>query len=425
MRFLRTASTGRLLAVLAGLVAAIGGGTALAVAATSGGPVPKAKPLASALHQALSAKPVGGIFAHISFTNGLISSSDFTGGARDPLLQGASGRIWVANDGRLRLELQTTDGDAEIMVGQRSFWVSDPMSKTVYRGTLPADQKSSSGTSPKPDAVPTIAQLQSDINRLMGHVDLSGAGTSNPTDVGGRPAYSVAVSPKHSGGLIGQARVAWDALTGVPLDVAVYARGNGTPVLELKADDISYGPGAVRGAFNISPPPSYKVVQVASAAPRGTNPTGPKSARKQTEVTGVSAVQSHLPFRLAAPSQLDGLQRQAVKLLDWGGHPAALVTYGQNLGGIAVVEQSESGGSGPAPTIGGGPGGGNGPSLSLPTVTITSPSGAKLATGTELATPLGTIIHYAIGKVGYTILGSVPTSAAEPAAQALAAASTS
>ena len=51
MRFLRTASTGRLLALIGGLVAAIAAGTAIAVAATGNGPVPKAKPLARAVHE--------------------------------------------------------------------------------------------------------------------------------------------------------------------------------------------------------------------------------------------------------------------------------------------------------------------------------------------------------------------------------------
>ena len=46
MRFLRTASTGRLLALIGGIVIAIAAGTAIAVAATGSGPVPKAKPLA-------------------------------------------------------------------------------------------------------------------------------------------------------------------------------------------------------------------------------------------------------------------------------------------------------------------------------------------------------------------------------------------
>ncbi len=141
MRFLRTASTRRLLAALAGLVVAIAAGTAIAVAASSGGPVPPKKPLADAVHQALSAPAVQGITARIKFTNGLISSSNVQGS--DPILTGATGRLWLTSDHQLRLELQSTgDGnsgqDAQVVVNKTSWWVFDPMANTVYRGTIPA-----------------------------------------------------------------------------------------------------------------------------------------------------------------------------------------------------------------------------------------------------------------------------------------------
>jgi len=55
MKFLRTVSTGRLLAMIAGLVIAIAAGTAIAVAAAGPGPVPPAEPLATAVHGALTA----------------------------------------------------------------------------------------------------------------------------------------------------------------------------------------------------------------------------------------------------------------------------------------------------------------------------------------------------------------------------------
>ncbi len=141
LRFLRTASTRRLLATIAGALAVIVGGTAIAVAATGAGPVPKPQPLAGAVHQALSAPKVTGISANISFTNNLIDSSDFTGQAGDPILQGASGRLWLSDDGRLRIELQSDNGDAQVVVNHRSFWISDPSQNTVYEGTLPADQR--------------------------------------------------------------------------------------------------------------------------------------------------------------------------------------------------------------------------------------------------------------------------------------------
>src|ERR1700733_798566 len=260
LRFLRTASTRRLLATIAGTVAVIAGGTAIAVAATSSGPVPKAQPLAGAVHQALSAPKLTGISANISFTNNLIDSSDFTGQGSDPILQGASGRLWLSDDGRLRIELQSDNGDAQVVVDHRSFWISDPTQNVVYEGTLAAGH---AGQHPSGQhGVPSIASIQSFLTRLMGRVNLSGA---QPTDVAGRPAYQVTVSPKHDGGLLGSAQLAWDATMGVPLQFAIYARGNTTPVVELKATGISYG-AIPASDFNVSPPAGAKVVRLGTGA---------------------------------------------------------------------------------------------------------------------------------------------------------------
>lgn len=404
MRFLRTASTHRLLATLAGVVAAIAAGTAIAVAATGSGPVPRAKPLAQALHGALAAKPVAGISAHIQFTNNLISSSDFTGDAKDPILQGASGRLWLSKTGNARLELQTSNGDSQVVVHNGSFWISDPTSKTVYEGTLPAEKPSSAtaGKAKSKDAVPTVGQIQTELNHLIRQVNLTGARTSNPTDVAGQPAYSVSVSPKHDGGLLGAAQVAWDAVTGTPLDLAVYARGDRSPVLELKATDISFG-AIPASDLAVSPPAGDKVVKVAAPATTGAHAKAAKAARHA--VTGVRAVGRKVPFSLAAPAKLVGLPRQEVRLLDWGGSPAALATYGRNLGGIAVIEQRATGAAASTPS--------SGSHVALPTVSING------ATGTELSTPLGTVVRWTSNGVAYTVLGSVPSVAAEQAARAL------
>ena len=412
MRFLRTASTGRLLALIGGLVAAIAAGTAIAVAATGNGPVPKAKPLARAVHDALAAKPVKGITADISFTNNLISSADIPGETADPLLQGTRhGRVWLSSDGRLRIELQGDNGDANLVVNKSSFWISDPMQNTVYEGALPADKSSKSDKSAakQAEAIPTVAQIQTRLTKLMKSVDVGGAATSNPGDVAGRPAYSVSVSPKHSGGLLGQAQMAWDAATGVPLRIAIYARGNPTPVLALSATNMSYGQIA-DSDLNIQPPAGDKVVKVSTAnkhaAMAGTARTA-RGAAKHAQVSGVAAVASHVPFTLSARPRLAGLPREGVTLLDWGGKPAAMLTYGKNLGGIAVIEQSSSG-QAPASSSGSDSGG-----LNLPTVSING------ATGQELATPLGTVVRFTHGGVAYTVLGSVTPYAAEAAARAL------
>jgi outer membrane lipoprotein-sorting protein len=409
MKFLRTVSTGRLLATIAGLVIAIAAGTAIAVAAAGRGPVPPAKPLATAVHAALAAPAVTGITADISFTDNLIGSTDFTGGGSDPILQGATGRLWLSDAHQLRLELQSDNGDAQIVVDHGSFWISDPSAHTVYQGTLPADMTAANAKPKSEHAVPTIAAIQSDLNRLMGRVNLTGA---IPSDVAGSAAYTVHVSPKHDGGLLGSAQLAWDAVRGVPLRVAIYARDNSTPVLELKATNISYG-SVPASDFDITPPAGDKVVKISSAGHQAGTAAAARRVKhgKRAQATGVSAVAAHVPFALTAPKSLVGLPRHDVSLLSWGGKPAALITYGENLGGIAVIEQtagSQSAGAGPNQ-------GGGGSGLSLPTVSING------ATGQELDTALGTMVRFTRAGVSYTVLGSVPAAAADLAARALRA----
>jgi outer membrane lipoprotein-sorting protein len=409
MRFLRTVSTRRLLALIAGFVSAIAAGAAIAVAAAGTGPVPVHKPLAQAVHDALAAPKINGISARISFTNHLIDSTDIQGS--DPILSGASGRLWLSNDHGLRLELQSNNGDAQVVVNNRSFWVYDPSSNTVYKGKLPADAAAAHKTTKTaPDRVASIAQIQTDIAKLAQHANLSGA---IPSDVAGRAAYTVRVSPKHDGGLLGAGALAWDALKGVPLRLAVYARNDPTPVLQLKATDVSFGHVSA-SVFKISPPRGAKVVKVdTTSTSTGTATAAARKAKahgRQKEVSGAAAVAKRLPFTLVAPRKLVGLPRRSVTLLSWGGTPAALVAYGQNLGGVAVIEQPAKSATTGAQSAAqsGRPQG-----LNLPTVSI------KGATGQELDTALGTMVRFTRGGVSYTVVGSVPAAAADAAARAL------
>jgi outer membrane lipoprotein-sorting protein len=401
MKFLRTASTRRLLATIAGAVAVIAAGTAIAVAASGEGPVPKQEGLAQAAHAALAAPAPQGISARIKFTNHLIDASNIQGS--DPILSGATGRLWVSSNHQMRLELQGDNGDAQAVLNGGSFWVYDPTSNTVYKGKLPAE-RSASASKPKArqEGVPSVAQIKSDIARLIAHVDLTGA---IPGDVAGRAAYTVRVSPKHDGGLLGAGELAWDAARGVPLRVAVYARNDSSPVLQLKATNISYGPVA-SSTFTISPPPSAKVVTVSTPGGGAADHGAKRDAgRRHAKITGAAAVARHLPFPLKAPKSLVGLRRQSVTLLDWNGSPAALVTYGQNVGAVAVIEQTAKPGASSQT--------GDHQGLSLPTVSING------ATGQELDTALGTMVRFTRTGVSYTVVGSVPPTAADLAARAL------
>jgi outer membrane lipoprotein-sorting protein len=393
MASLRTISSRRLIAGIGGVVVLAVAGVSVGSALQGANP-PAPQPLADALHQAaVGAKPTG-ITADVTFTNNLLSSAGLPGG--DPLMSGASGRMWISAAGDLRIELQSSGGgspDSQILATKSEITVYDGTQNTVYKIALPASSSTPKTTTPS-NGIPTVAAIQSKLNELAAHLNVSGA---IPGAAGGVPSYSVKISPQHDGGLLGNAELAWDASNGVPLGVSVYSTTDpSTPVLALRVNDISYGP-VDASALQISPPANAKVVDV---------PLPPKSTKSSTTtktapVTGLAAVQSQVAFTIKAPATVDGLPQHQVRLVDWKGQKAALVLYGQGLGGIAVLERATT--------------------TSPPNATITQLPTVKVAgvSGHELATPLGTVVAFTKGGVNFIVAGSVSQLAAETAAGAL------
>ena len=93
-----------------------------------------------------------------------------------------------------------------------------------------------------------------------------------------------------------------------------------------------------------------------------------------------------------------------------GKQPAAIVTYGQHLGAIVVIERKSERQRQAAKPAGRG---GGFVLVGLPSVSI------KGATGTEIATALGTLIKFDRNGVSYVVVGSVGPAAAELAASGL------
>ncbi len=433
---LRRVSISRLLLACATLILAGIAGTAIA-SAVANDPKPAPKPLAQAVHDALSAPRVAGVSASVKLVNHLVEGASLQGGqaASNPLLSGGSGRVWLSSDGRARLELQSQQGAIQILYDGSSVTLYDAATNQLYSYTLPAASGSAGGGSTRggtsgtssggaagdganggsassgSDAAgpPSVAKIEEAIAKLMGHVNLSGA---TPTDVAGQPAYAVRISPRANGGLIGGAELAWDASHGVPLKLAVYAKSDPQPVLELVATGISYGP-VPDSVFSLSLPSGVKRTQIgpgsSSSSQGGEGTDGARRPKIDASVTGLAAVQAKLPFTLQAPSTLAGMSRREVRLIQSGGHDAALVCYGEGLGGIAVVESAA--GEGKTGAGEGSTEGSTGPGL--PQVSI---DGAK---ATELPTALGTLLRFQSGGVDHVLAGSVTPSVLQAAARGL------
>jgi outer membrane lipoprotein-sorting protein len=384
MRHLRNASTPQLLMLLAAVVA-LTLSAGFAQAALDSDPKPDPKPLDRAIHDAINAPAVAGVSARVTFTNGLLPSGSLPAGASSPLAAGAEGRLWLAGDGRMRLELQSESGDAQIVAGEERVTIYDSSSETAY--VLPVGERADKQ---REDAPASLADVRGGLDRLATAWNLSGA---QPTSTAGRPTYTVRIAPKDDGGLLGAAELAWDALNGVPLRAAVYAQGQDEPVLELEADDVSYG-AIDDSTFEADPPKGTRVVEIDPV-------TGTDDHGRPTRVHGADAVQERLGFELSAPAELAGLPRTDVRLVDAGGSPAALSVYGEGMGAILVLQHE----AGPERRQESG--------FQLPQINIDG------ATGSELATPLGTVVTFSRDGVSYVVLGSVPPVAAENAARGL------
>lgn len=401
MTSIRRMSTQRLVSVAGGLLALVVAAAVLASSAfSSGAPLPPPKTLAAALHDALAATPVPGLSARVAFTDKLVDSSMLSTGS--PLLKGATGRLWASADGRARLELQSDNGDTQIVISPQQVTVYDQQSNAVYEAKLPAPRADGTHAG---DGVPTIADIQRRLTEAMGHLQLSGA---TPSAVHGIPAYTLRVAPARTGGLVGGAQLAWDAVTGVPLRAAVYQKGADEPVLELAITDLNYGTVAA-GDLTAAPPAGAKVMSV-DLRHSGNGRDGASSRGRASGPASLQAVTKAVSFAVSAPATLAGMPRSGVRAVGAGrGKQGVLVTYGRGLGGLAVVETAaDTEGSVPARQRDR-----RGDHGGLPQPSING------VPGQELVTALGTAVRFTRSGVEYVVVGSVRQAVAEAAARGL------
>ena len=373
MNIVRRISLSRLL-LLCGLVVALGISLTAIASALDSGPTPARKPLADAVHNALTAPAVEGVSASVQLTDHLLEGANLASGggsggggaagelSSSPLISGASGRLWIAKDGRVRLELKAEKGDTQILYDGHTLSLYDASSNTLYRYTPPAGHEPAT---PGPDStpaheVPTVAKVEEAVSRLERHANVSAA---TPTDVAGQAAYTVRISPKESGSLFGGVELSWDAVHGVPLRAAIYSSTNSSPVIELAASEVSYGP-VPDSVFAINPPAGVKIKEVSTSHTDGANGSHPASAADKPSLT----------------------------------------THGHGPTAIAVLESKSQAGAGKSASE---------PLEGLPKVAING------ASASELRTELGTLLSFERSGVHYVLAGSVTPAAIEAFARGL------
>ncbi|MGE4427813.1 MAG: hypothetical protein AB7G37_15295 [Solirubrobacteraceae bacterium] len=426
-------------------VALLAGGGAAALAASGGEPAPPDRSLSQAIADTFKAPEPAGLTIEGRFVGRLVDES-VRGSASGPLVDGATGTLRVGRDGRLAADVRSGGRRVQVGFDGERLTVVDHGERTAYAATAPPGAGSMLRMLGRLE--PSPAMIDMALVAVRGFADVTGPA---PGNVAGRPAYTVRVAPKHDGGLLGAAEIAWDPKTGTPLRVAIFAHGEREPVIDVAATSVDVGPVAADD-LKVTVPRGMRTVPIDHGIPgrvaggdrrgdragtgrntrgragdgarrvgdrdrgastRGTTgsdigtllggPRGFGGAPVDRGASGPEAVSKAVGFDVVAPDELAGLPRRAVREVRAGNRSAALIAYGEGLGGLVVLQTKR--GDEPIDLAETG--------LRLPELAFDG------ATGRELATPLGTILSVSDGEVSHLVAGSVPTAAAEAAAREL------
>ncbi|MGI8920932.1 MAG: LolA family protein [Solirubrobacteraceae bacterium] len=420
-RLRQSAITPLLVCVLA-LAALVAATTAVASVLSSGATAPKPITLQGLAEQLVRAQAPQVLSGRFDLVNHLLPSGQHDAGGdqpSSPLQSGGSGRFWYQAPDRLRVELQGSGGDIQIVRDGRLLWFYDPATRTANRIALPAAQTKTKTTSEPPHQPPTSQQIADSIARLQQHWNVSGP---TPTVQGNRRAYALALAPHDAGSLLASVVGAVDSATGIPLRFELHAVGVKDPVISLAITDLNTT-SADPSVFAFAPPSGTKVDSttlqnllpgVNGATAKTARATSRHGSRHAQPAATLASARRVAKFALVAPQaagtrSLSGIQA--------GAH-TALLRYGDGPGTIVVLERAAAQPKpvGTASVPGHKASSKDSGRAALPTVTL--PGGVAAQ---ELSTPLGTVLSWRHGGVSFLVAGSRPAAEVLGVAQALAA----
>lgn len=178
------------------------------------------------------------------------STADDQAASALELLTGThTARVYLDGPGQARVQLMDRLAERDLIVNGTDVWLYDSKDNEATHLTLPAD--AGSRPSPAPGSQQTPAQLA---DKLLAELDPSTAvSVDADTEVAGRTAYDLVLTPRGNDTLVGSVSIAVDSETGLPLRVEVQARGETEPAFELAFTALSLAkPDAA--LFDFQPP---------------------------------------------------------------------------------------------------------------------------------------------------------------------------
>jgi outer membrane lipoprotein-sorting protein len=176
------------------------------------------------------------------------------------LLSGAhKARVWFAAPDSARVAVILDMAEVDVVHHGQDIWTWDSTSKKVVHYTQPSDT-GQAGSSPKAtdptEAVKTPQQVADD---LLAHLDPTTKATVGASvRVAGQTAYQLVLTPRAGESTVDHVVISVDSVTGMPLEVQTFAKGQKAAAVDLGFGDINYAkPAASRFAF--TPPPGATV----------------------------------------------------------------------------------------------------------------------------------------------------------------------
>jgi hypothetical protein len=173
--------------------------------------------------------------------------------------------VWLdgAKAEHLALDLPSAE-EVDLVRDGSEAWLWDSSTDTATHLVGEQGAQASPTTAPSTPAVPALTPQQL-ASRLLSHVSTSTSVTTGaPLYVAGQPAYQLVLAPKSApGSTIDHVEIdvgSSGALLGVPLQVAVYARGQVAAALELGFTGVLHLGAPPAAELSFAPPPGAKVV---------------------------------------------------------------------------------------------------------------------------------------------------------------------
>ncbi|MET1021249.1 MAG: hypothetical protein ABWX69_03500 [Arthrobacter sp.] len=247
-------------------------------------------------------------------------------------------RVYLDGPEKARVQVMDRMAERNAIRHGNELWFYNSKDNTAAHAQLPADaagrHAAPAGTMPTPEEL---------ADQMLTKVDAGTDVTVGPdTQVAGRAAYNLVLTPKSDATLVGSVAIAVDGANGLPLGVQLKARGEAEPAFSVAFTSLTLeAPDSA--LFNFTPPPGATVKEIpmpdhtADAATPQSDAVKAKAALRPTVTgTGWDSVLEFPAGAVALPAQTKAPDPAAANPL----RPDPSAPEGPRPGATALLEQA-------------------------------------------------------------------------------------